>query len=131
MFYSGRLIISQSGALTSKDHIHRKFAKVFKDGDQVVIGILLLEKFRGNESLWYPYISILPSYVSNSAMSGFVSAELHDNKIEKEVNKTITDLQQDFASFDKAVKSFWPKAFSLPTFADYSWARGTLEFFIF
>lgn len=114
-------------AFSSADRTHRKIAKMFKNQEQAVIGILAYEKLRGNESLWAPYFDILPNYVSNFAFSGFLPGELQDEKLEKDAVNTVSRLRTDFKIFEKTVKPFWPPSVPAPTIDIYQWASAVID----
>ena len=92
---------------------------MFKSQEQAVIGMLVYEKLKGNESLWAPYFQILPQYVSNFAYSGFLSNELQDEKLEKNAVDTLSRLRSDFKVFQKTVKSSWPQFIPAPSLDIY------------
>lgn len=127
LYVPGSLILSLSSALVSKDLVHRKIAKLFKDEDQAVIGILLLEKMKEDKSLWAPYFSILPKYVPNAALWGFIAPELQDHRLERAINESVNELDRNFKIFKKGISSIWPSGLSQPKFEDYRWARAIID----
>lgn len=100
---------------------------MFKNQEQAVIGLVAFEKLKGNESLWAPYFAILPHYVPNFAFSGFLPAELQDEKLEKDAANTLTSLRKSFDVFRKTSKQFWPASVPAPSFEIYQWASAIID----
>lgn len=100
---------------------------MFKNQEQAVISIVAYEKLKGNASLWFPYFEMLPQYISNFAFSGFLPAEMQDEKLEKDATSSVSQLRSDFAIFQKTAKQFWPAAVPSPTFEIYQWASAVID----
>jgi len=129
MVIPNKLILSQNNLLASSDPLHAQIAKVAASGEQAVIGALLLEKTRGEQSFFYEYLQVLPEHVPNLSYFSAKSLEsLQSPALASEMLFEQRQSRQDFSALTKAVRKIWPGGRkALPTWEDYQWAKSILD----
>ena len=127
LFIPNDILLSRDLLLKSTDSLHRRIAYEFESSEQCVIATLLLEKTRGDNSKWIPYMNILPKYVPNlsyfslSSLNALVNPQLKAEALETQ--KSINDNYKKFLSI---VSNFWPNPHAI-TYDEYIWANSIVD----
>lgn len=128
LFIPTSLIFSVSSAQNSTDEMHRKLAKIFVNHEELIIALILLEKCRGEESFWKPYLDVLPEYVPNlNAFSRVELEELHEPSFADEVMQGWPRFSSQMRHFQQKAADIWPCDINKITMDEYLWASSIVD----
>ena len=128
LFVPSSMIFSANSAQNSPDELHRKLAKIFVNHEELVIALILLEKCRGDQSFWKPYLDILPDYVPNlNTFSKSELAELQDPSFADEVVQGWQRLASQMHQFRQKAAPIWPCDIDQITMNEYLWASSIVD----
>lgn len=128
LFIPKKLILSSNLVKTSSDLIHRKLFESFPQDNELMIALVLLEKIRGKDSFWSPYIKVLPKHVPNLAQYDREELELLQSPTFSDgVMANWHHTIQSYNEFLEKVKSYWPSNPKLVTLQDYMWASSIID----
>jgi protein-histidine N-methyltransferase len=129
LFIPKKLILSSNHAKTSNDPLHRQLYESFSSKDnELMIAFILLEKARGKDSFWYPYLNVLPTYVPNLAQ--FDKEELSELQSPAFSDEVIDSWHQTIKSFNyfhDQIQTYWPSDPQLVTLQEYMWASSIVD----
>lgn len=127
LFIPNDILLSRDLLLKSTDALHRRIAYEFESSEQCVIATLLLEKTRGENSKWIPYMNILPTYVPNLSFFSLASLNaLVNPQLKAEALQTQKTISDNYKKFLSIVSNFWPNPHAI-TFEEYMWANSIVD----
>lgn len=131
LYVPNNLVFSIESLQSSNDPIHQKIFKKYASNNEndILVSILLLEKYRGIESFYFPYIELLPRNIPN--LMSFSSEELQaleDKKLMKiaiEYKNRYKDVYE--TCYAIALECWNSKYLDMLTYHDFIWANAIID----
>ena len=126
-----KLIFCRESLTLSSDPLHVSYMQKIREDETAIIGVLLLEVYRGKDSLFYEYLQMLPAYIPNLSYFGESSLEqLQSVSLMQDALRAQKGFQSDYTRLVKIMKKskMWPGTKdTLPTYDQYLWAASIID----